>query len=105
MEVKGKDKVGSSEVYVIEATPAEGSPEKLYFDVHTGLLLRHDVKDENSQGKIASENYMDDYKYVDGVRVAHTIKRVTPMFTTIMKFTGIKTNVPVDDTKFDKPSN
>lgn len=105
MEVKGKEKVGSYETYVIEATPAEGSPEKLYFDASTGLLVRHDMETESPQGKMATESYMDDYKVVDGVKVAHLIKQVHPMMTWSMKITEIKTNVPIDDAKFAKPAN
>ncbi|MCG3160708.1 MAG: hypothetical protein JMDDDDMK_01777 [Acidobacteria bacterium] len=105
MEMKGKEKVGSYETYVIEATPAEGGPEKLYFDVNTGLLVRQDMEVEGPQGKMATESYMDDYKVVDGVKVAHTMKQVNPMFAMTMKFTEVKTNVPIDDAKFNKPSN
>ncbi|MGE0127215.1 MAG: hypothetical protein AB7U82_03830 [Blastocatellales bacterium] len=105
MEVKGKEKVGSYETYVIEATPVEGGPEKLYFDANTGLLVRHDMEVESPQGKMATESYMDDYKVVDGVKVAHLMKQVNPMIAWSMKITEIKTNVPVDDAKFNKPAN
>ena len=105
MEVKGKEKVGSSETYVIEATPDEGGPEKLYFDVNTGLLVRHDLEAEGPQGKMATEIYTDDYKVVDGVKIPHTLKQVSPMLAMTMKFTEIKTNVEIDEAKFSKPSN
>jgi hypothetical protein len=32
------------------------------------------------------------------------LKNVTPMFTMVMKFTEVKTNVPIEDAKFAKPS-
>ena len=105
MDVKGKEKVGSSESYVIEATPDEGVPEKLYFDVNTGLLVRHDIEIEGPQGKMAAEIYTDDYKVVEGVKIPHTLKQVNPMFAMTMKFTEIKTNVEIDEAKFNKPSN
>jgi hypothetical protein len=105
MEVKGKEKVGSSETYVIEATPAEGSPEKLYFDVNTGLLVRHDLEVEGPQGKLLMENYMDDYKVVDGVKIPHTMKQANPAMTIVIKFSEVKNNVEIDDAKFNKPSN
>ena len=105
MEVKGKEKVGSYETYVIEATPAEGSPEKLYFAVDTGLLVRHDMETESPEGKAPSENYMDDYKVVDGVKIPHVIKFVNPMISWAIKFTEVKNNVEVDEAKFNKPSN
>jgi zinc protease len=105
MEVTGKEKVGSYETYVIEATPAEGSPEKLYFDVNTGLLVRHDMETESPEGKAPSENYMDDYKVVDGVKIPHVIKFVNPMISWVIKLTEVKNNVEVDEAKFNKPSN
>jgi hypothetical protein len=104
MEVKGKEKVGSSEAYVIEATPSEGGPEKLYFDVNTNLLVRHDAEVESPQGKLLMETYMEDYKVVDGVKIPHTVKQVNPAMTIVIKITEVKNNVDIDDTKFNKPS-
>ncbi len=104
MELKGKEKVGSSEAYLIEATPAEGSSEKLYFDVATALLIRHDAETESPQGKLQVETYLDDYKAVDGVKIPHTMKQVTPMMSFVMKFTEVKNNVEIDEAKFSKPS-
>ena len=103
-EVKGKEKVGSYEAYVIEATPSEGSPEKLYFDVNTSLLVRHDAEVESPQGKMLMETYMEDYKVVDGIKVAHTVKQVNPAMTIVIKITEVKNNVEIDDAKFNKPS-
>src|SRR5215475_10884867 len=105
MEVKGKEKVGSYETYVIEATPAEGSVEKLFFDVGAGLLVRQDGESEGPDGKIPFETYIDDYKVVDGVKVAHTLKQVNPMMTWAIKIAEIKSNVEIEEAKFNKPSN
>ena len=105
MEVKGKEKVGSYETYVIEATPTEGSPEKLYFDISTGLLVRHDTEAESPEGKTPAESYMDDYKVVDGVKIPHTLRLVTPSISWVIKFTEVKNNAEIDDAKFNKPSN
>jgi hypothetical protein len=104
MEVKGKEKVGSYEAWMIEATPAEGSAEKLFFDVNTGLLVRQDAETESPAGKMMVETYLDDYKVVDGVKIAHSMKNVTPMFAISMKFTEIKHNVEIEDAKFGKPA-
>src|SRR5262249_38259633 len=104
MAVIGKEKVGSSDAYVIEGTLADGNPEKLYFDASTGLLVRYDFEEESSQGKAAIQSYSDDYKVVDGVKIPHLIKRITPAFTATTKITEVKVNVEVDDAKFAKPS-
>ncbi|HEV2669236.1 MAG TPA: hypothetical protein VG324_30240, partial [Blastocatellia bacterium] len=93
MEVKGKEKVGSYETYVIEATPAEGSVEKFYFDVNTGLLVRQDGESDSPQGKMPLEIYMEDYRVVDGVKISHTVKQVNPAMTIVIKITEVKNNV------------
>ncbi len=104
MEVKGREKVGSAEAFVVEATPAEGSPEKFYFDTVTSFLLRQDSERDNPQGKMPVEVYFENYKDVDGVKMPHTIRQVTPMFAMTIKFTEVKNNVAVEDSKFNKPS-
>ena len=103
IEVKGKDKVGSSDVYLVEATPADGAPEKLYFDVNTGLLVRQDSERESPQGKMPVEFYLDDYKVVDGVKIAHSLKQITPMFAMTLKFSEVKHNTEIDEKVFNKP--
>jgi outer membrane lipoprotein-sorting protein len=105
LEVKGKETVGSSETYVVVASPAEGGPEKLYFDTATGLLVRQDAERETAQGKMATEEYFEDYKDVGGVKIPHLLKIVSPMFGLKLKLTEVKTNVEIDEAKFNKPSN
>jgi zinc protease len=104
LEVKGKDTVGASETYVVIATPPQGGPEKFYFDAATGLLVRVDAERETAQGKMASEEYFEDYKDVGGVKTPHLLKVISPMFSVKIKYTDIKTNVEIDDAKFNKPS-
>jgi hypothetical protein len=104
MTVTGKQKVGEKEAYVIEAKPTEGSVEKWYFDAQTGLLIRQDAERESPQGKMPTEIYLEDYKEVDGIKIAHTIRQTTPMFTINIKTEEVKHNVPVDDAKFNKPA-
>jgi hypothetical protein len=44
MQTSGADKVEGRAVYVVEATPAAGPAEKLYFDAETGLLVKRDFE-------------------------------------------------------------
>ncbi|MEK6285164.1 MAG: hypothetical protein AABO57_05435 [Acidobacteriota bacterium] len=102
--VKGKDKIGDKDVYVLEAAPAEGSPETWYFDAASGLLSRMDIERESPQGKMAVQVFTEDYKDVDGMKVPHTVRQVTPAFTIIIKVDEVKHNVPIDESKFNKPA-
>ncbi|MBO0800928.1 MAG: hypothetical protein J2P31_19085 [Blastocatellia bacterium] len=105
LEVKGKEKVESSEAYVVEATPAEGGdPEKFYFDVKSGLIVRHDSERESPQGKLSAEEYLTDYKEIDGVKIPFTTKFVTPAFALTFKIAEVQHNAEIDEAKFNKPS-
>lgn len=101
--VKGKDKVGDKEVYVLEATPVESSVEIWYFDAQTGLMVRQDVERDSPQGKQAVQSFMDNYREVDGIKIPFTLRQVLPAFTIDMKIEEVKHNVPIDDAKFAKP--
>ena len=91
-------------MYVLEATPAQGSPEKLYFDTQTHLLVRADVESKGSQDKTVFEITFENYKEVDGIKLAHTVSRSSPAMSFVIKLEEIKHNVPIEDTKFQKPA-
>ncbi|HSE39020.1 MAG TPA: hypothetical protein VLG74_17085 [Blastocatellia bacterium] len=102
--VKGKEKVGDKDAYVLTATPAEGAAETWYFDAATGLLTRMDLERESPQGKMAVQVFQEDYKEVDGIKIPHTMRQVTSAFTIVIKLDEVKHNVTVDETKFNKPT-
>jgi hypothetical protein len=104
LEVKGKEKVGSADAFVVEATPSEGNPLKLYFDASTGLLIRQDAETETPQGKLPTESLFEDYRVVDGVRLPFVLKMNTPAFGWVIKVEEYKHNVAIDDAKFNKPA-
>ncbi len=103
--LKGTEKVGQRESYVVEADPGDGSLRRMYLDVETGLLVRNDTElDTATQGRMKIEVYFDDYKEVDGVKVPFTVRQVNPNISWVIKATEVRHNVPVDDAKFAKPS-
>jgi hypothetical protein len=103
--VKGKEKVGDRDTYVLEATPQDSSVELWYFDVENGLLLRQDAERESPQGKTPVQIYFESYKDIDGVKIPMVFRQVTSAFSLNVKFDDVKTNVPVDDAKFVKPAS
>ncbi len=104
LTVKSKEKVGEKEAWLVEATPAEGNAEKMYFDVKSGLLLRHDAEREGPQGSALLETSFDNYKEVDGVKIPFTIRQSNPAFEMTIKIDEIKHNVEIEDAKFVKPA-
>jgi zinc protease len=103
LAVKEKGKVGDQEALVIEATPAEGAPEKFYFSVSSGLLLRQDAERSTPQGKALVETYFDDYRDVAGVKMPFLIRQNMPTVNLEVKVAEVKTNEPIDDAIFEMP--
>jgi len=104
MAYTGKMKVDDRDAYIVEATAADGSTEKLYFDAESGLLVRRDFERVTiDDGIVLWEVDYDDYKDVDGLKLPTTVRRKTPDFALTYRFTEIKQNVPIDDAKFSKP--
>lgn len=105
LRVLRKDKLGARDTLVLEATPADGPPERFHFDAQSGLLLRHEAHYVTQFGEFEAATLFEDYREVDGVRIPFTIRRPEPehlAFT--VKLTEVKHNVPIDDAKFSKPA-
>jgi hypothetical protein len=101
----GKDKINDREVYVLRGVTSDNRRERLYFDAETGLLVRRISSTPTMIGSIPEQVDFQDYKNVDGLMVPFTIKisSVDPNISSTRKFTEVKLNVPVDETKFNKP--
>jgi outer membrane lipoprotein-sorting protein len=102
MTVTGKGKVGDREAFIVEAKPTEGAAEKFYYDTQTGLLLRNETTDD-SGGQTTTT--VEDYKVVDGLKLAHTIRQESAAFSMVIKLTDVKHGAEIDDAKFAKPAN
>lgn len=104
MEAVGTDKVEGRAVNAVEATPASGPAEKLYFDAETGLLVKRDYERVTLEdGIVQYEVLLRDYREVDGLKFPFTIEQRSPDNTMIFKFAEIKNDAPLADTAFAKP--
>ena len=100
-----KDKIDGKDVYLLSAIGKDGKGERLYFDVQSGLLVRRITSTPTVVGLIPEQVDYDDYRDVDGLKMPFTIRvtYIDSFFNSTRKFTEIKLNVPVDETKFKKP--
>lgn len=101
LEFKGIEQIGNTEAYRLEA-PRGGSPKRWYFAVSTGLLLRTEVRD--AAGKLISSEDYEDYRVVDGVKIAFTTRSLEDNLNFVIQFTEVKHNVELADAKFEKPA-
>ena len=100
-----KDKLDGKDVYLLVGIGVDGKGERLYFDAQTGLLVRRITSTTTVVGLIPEQVDYEDYRDVDGLKVPFTIRitAIDSFWSSTRKFTEIKLNVPVDETKFNKP--
>ena len=101
LTVLGKISVRDMDAYVVEAKPADGPIEKLFFDVETGLLVRRYTESDTPLGKLPLQTDYEDYRDVDGVKQPFLIHWSFPGRVWGRKIDEIKQNVPLDDAKFN----
>ena len=89
------------DAYVIQATPADGPVEKLFFDARTGLLVRRYMESDTPLGKLPLQIDYEDYREVDGIKQPFLIHWSFPGRIWGRKIDEIKQNVPLDDAKFN----
>lgn len=102
LRVLGSAKLGERDARVIEATAAGGDPEKWFFDVQSGLLVRVEVEMGPPGNKMLVVKELDDYKDVQGVRLPFTLRWTRRGFTWSFKLAEIAHNVPIEDATFSK---
>ncbi len=104
LEVKGIEKVGDSDAYVVVGTPANNLPaDTFYFDTKSGLLVRQDTTSITPEGRTPGKTFFEDYRDVDGVKIPFKTRSVLPQFEIVTTYTEVKNNVPIEDAMFAKP--
>jgi photosynthetic reaction center cytochrome c subunit len=103
-EVRGEEKIGDSEVYLVVGRREGRTPLRLYFDEKSGLLVRLVRYGETPLGRLPTQIDYADYRDAGGVKTPFrwTLARPGGRFT--IQLTEAKENVPVDDAKFAKPA-
>jgi len=104
LKLIGKASVNDSEAYVIQATPANGDPEKLFFDVRSGLLVRRYSESDTILGKFPLHIDYEDFREVDGVKQPFLIRWSFPGRSWGRKIDEVKQNVAIDDARFNPPA-
>lgn len=98
VELVGTENVGAKKAHHLKVTRKDLPAQHVYLEVETGLELR--VTTEAGSGP-ATETELSDYRTVDGVQVAHTI-RITQNGAVIgeLRIATVEFNVPLADALF-----
>jgi photosynthetic reaction center cytochrome c subunit len=107
LRVGRREKIGDREVIAVGGRTTDNRREQLYFDAETGLLVRRIRYTPTVIGIIPEQTDFEDYRDVDGVKFPFTVRVSSidvgnPIST--RKYSEIKLNVSVDDSKFKMPA-
>jgi len=103
-KVRGTEKVGEGNAYVVIGQRDGKTPLQLYFDMQSGLLVRLVRYGETPLGRMPTQIDYADYRDAGGVKIPFrwTLARPGGRFT--IQVSEVKENVPVDDAKFARPA-
>jgi hypothetical protein len=103
----GTEKIGERDTQIVRMALGNKRRAAFYFDKETGLLTRRVVTIETPIGVDSEQTDFEDYREVDGVKVAHTIRTsyFDNLYSSTRKFTEIKHNAQVDETQFKAPGS
>jgi hypothetical protein len=104
----GTEKVGDDSFEVLEAKLEGGALERFFYSPQSGLLVRQVSEYSGAQSSVKAEMWFEDYKPVDGLQQAHTMRLILAppgQASMEMKFkvVEVRHNVPVADSVFSKP--
>lgn len=105
VELKGMEKIGARDAYVVELTPADGKPIRQYFDAQSFLLVRQVVSLPSPQGAMDVTVDFSDYRDIGGgIKAPFRVKQRMPTGNLIITLTEMENNVKLDDAMFAKPA-
>jgi len=103
VQVRGTEKVGDRDAYLVVGQREGKTPLRLYFDEQSGLLVRLVRFGETPLGRLPTQIDYADYREASGVKIPFrwTLARPSGRFT--IQVSDVKQNVPVDEARFAKP--
>lgn len=101
----GIEPIEGKDAYKIEVTKENGDKSSEWYDVKTNLQVKSlSIRDvgEEAGGTMTIISMFSDYKVVNGINYAHTIKQVFGPQTLDMKVTSIEHNTKLGDDVFEQ---
>jgi photosynthetic reaction center cytochrome c subunit len=98
------EKIGDKDMYVLTGRGPGAPQTRLYFDVQTGLLTRVARLNDAGLGFMPVQVDYSDYRAVDGVKIPFHWTLARPGGRFSIQIDSAQQNVPIDDSKFMKPT-
>jgi outer membrane lipoprotein-sorting protein len=103
MKVRGTEKIGEYDAYVVVGQREGKPPIRLYFDEQSGLLVRMVRFGETALGQMPTQIDYADYRDAEGVRIPYRWILARPSGRFTIQVSEVKQNIPIDESKFAKP--
>ena len=108
IELVGKEQVEGADAYKLKVTRKSGNVDYVYLDAETGLEVKTESKRVIRGTEVETEQYMSDYKEVDGIPYPFTIamgrKGGPAEQRQKLVMEKVETNVPMADSLFAMPA-
>jgi zinc protease len=102
--VTGIERVNEHDTYVVEAAREKGAPDRMYFDVQSGLLVRSVNQRFTPDGLTEFQADVEDYTALDGVKLPFTVRQAGGGSAFVIHFTEVQHNLQLADAQFAKPA-
>jgi hypothetical protein len=100
----GTADVNGKAAYRVVATPKSGSPQTLYFDKDTGLLVRTETIVSSAAGALAVVAEPGDFRTVDGITLAFTSRIKVMGQERVVTIDKVEHNAALPDDRFALPA-
>ena len=104
LTVTGIERVNEHDSYVVVAVREKGAPDKMYFDVQSGLLVRSVNQRYTPDGLTEFQADVEDYTATDGVKLPFTVRQSGGGSAFVIHFTEVQHNLQLTDAQFAKPA-
>jgi len=106
IELLGKDDAEGRAAWKLKVTRKNGETRFVYIDAETFLQTLTVTKRSVDGRDIEIKSVIDDYRGVDGLQLPHSFDATAPGMPQgqSLRFSKAEVNVPIDDSRFQKPS-
>ncbi len=99
LSVEGIEPVNGKDAYVLKVNKGKVSMTE-YYDVESGLKVKTAATVEGPQGQIQQITEINDYRVIDGLKVAFEMKQTVMNMATSTTLTSVEINKPIDEAIF-----
>jgi outer membrane lipoprotein-sorting protein len=105
VELIGKEDMEGTPVYKLKLTLKNGDVRNIYLDAENSLPLKVNLKRKTPGGEIEADQYVGNYKQVNGVMTPFSIEtKIGGQTVSQIAFDKFEMDVPIDDSVFKMPA-